>query len=108
MLLGRADALEQTVMKFWIVWVVLSLVVGLVAWKRGRNAPTWFALSMVLSPLLASLLLSITGRDRECPFCKESIKKGATICPHCRSDLLTRQGRVIEGEIIRPDSKAAG
>lgn len=24
---------------------------------------------------------------KTCPFCKEEVKKGASICPHCRKDI---------------------
>jgi hypothetical protein len=37
-------------------WVMLSLVVGVAAASRGRNA-AWLLLALVISPLLAGLLL---------------------------------------------------
>jgi hypothetical protein len=37
-------------------WVMLSLVVGIAAASRGRNA-AWLLLALVISPLLAGLLL---------------------------------------------------
>ena len=37
-------------------WVILSMVVGVAAASRGRNA-AWLLLALVISPLLAALLL---------------------------------------------------
>lgn len=42
----------------------------------------------------AALLLSLglvasrgsAGPHRECPFCKEKMRREATVCPHCRSN----------------------
>jgi hypothetical protein len=38
-------------------WVMLSMVVGVAAASRGRNA-AWLLLALVISPLLAALLLA--------------------------------------------------
>jgi hypothetical protein len=38
-------------------WVILSMVVGIAAASRGRNA-AWLLLALVISPLVAALLLA--------------------------------------------------
>jgi hypothetical protein len=40
-----------------IVWVVVSIIVGVAAGSRGRNGIGWFLVAMCLSPVLALLLL---------------------------------------------------
>ena len=39
------------------VWFFVAIVVGLVASARGRSLPIWFAISLLLSPVLAGILL---------------------------------------------------
>jgi ABC-type transport system involved in cytochrome c biogenesis permease subunit len=42
-----------------IVWVVVSIIVGIAAGSRGRNGVGWFFVSILLSPVLALLLLLV-------------------------------------------------
>jgi hypothetical protein len=40
-----------------LCWFVLAIVVGVAAGGRGRSEVGWFALALILSPLIAGLLL---------------------------------------------------
>ena len=42
-----------------IVWVIVSIIVGIAANARGRNGVGWFFVSILLSPVLALLLLLV-------------------------------------------------
>lgn len=48
-------------MTWFIAWVLLSVVVGMVAQNyRDRNGFGWFVLALVVSPLIAGLLVLAT------------------------------------------------
>lgn len=36
---------------------------------------------------LPGAVISPSGPERICRYCKESVKQGATVCPHCRKDI---------------------
>jgi len=42
-----------------ILWIVLSIVIGVAATARGRNGIGWFFISIFLSPIIAVLLLLV-------------------------------------------------
>lgn len=42
-----------------LIWFVLAIVVGAAAGSRGRSGFGWFALAVLLSPLIAGLIVAI-------------------------------------------------
>lgn len=47
-------------------WLLGSVIVGIAADKRGRNATMFFVSSLVLSPILTGLLvLALSDRNKE-------------------------------------------
>jgi hypothetical protein len=42
-----------------IAWLLLSLAVGAVAASRGRSSVAWFALSFLMTPIIAGLTLLV-------------------------------------------------
>jgi len=42
-----------------IVWMVVSIIVGVAAGSRDRSGTRWFFISILLSPVLALLLLLV-------------------------------------------------
>lgn len=86
---------------FWFLWIAISVVIGVLASKRGREGIAWFFLALVVSPLIAGLLLVIvgpykpaldaqqiaSGAARKCPACAELVKFDAVKCKHCGTDL---------------------
>jgi len=42
-----------------VVWVTVSIIVGVAANSRGRNGVGWFFVSLLLSPIIALLLLLV-------------------------------------------------
>lgn len=77
-------------MEFIVIWLVLSVFVGVLASSYGRSGVGWFALSAVLSPLLAGIGLLASGRKKadagpvkKCPECAETVASEARTCKHC-------------------------
>lgn len=71
-------------MYFFIVYVLLAVVVGASASNKNRSAVGWAALSLAISPLVAFLLLFISGENiKKCPQCAEKVKPEALVCKHC-------------------------
>lgn len=72
---------------------VLSIVAGAVAGSKGRSVAGYFLLSLLFSFIVAILVLvAIPAKEnqaivRECPYCKEQIKREATICKHCGKEV---------------------
>jgi hypothetical protein len=42
-----------------IIWLVLAIVIGVAAARRGRSGLGWLFVSLILSPLVAALLLAL-------------------------------------------------
>jgi hypothetical protein len=84
-----------------VIWLILSVIPGVIASDKGRSGFGYFLLSVVLSPLIgliAALVVSSNterteqravaqGDARKCPFCAELIKPEAVVCKHCGRDL---------------------
>jgi hypothetical protein len=42
-----------------IIWLVLAIVIGVAAARRGRSGLGWLVASLILSPLIAAILLAL-------------------------------------------------
>lgn len=100
---------------YWVYlvgWLLLAVVAGMIAHRKGRSPVFYFLLSVLLSPLIGLICVAITstnrkqieereirsGAKRRCPRCAEVIQRAAKLCPHCRSDLSSPL-RVIEDPV---------
>ena len=75
-----------------LAWLSLSGLVSLVALRRGLPAVEFFAVSLLISPVLALPFAMVfrdpekmirAGKARRCPFCQHVVKIKTEICPHC-------------------------
>jgi phosphotransferase system glucose/maltose/N-acetylglucosamine-specific IIC component len=42
-----------------VIWLVLAIVIGVAAARRGRSGLGWLVASLILSPLIAAILLAL-------------------------------------------------
>ena len=87
-------------MEVFIIWFILSILVGLYAGSRGRGSGNWFVVAMLLSPLLALIFVAVMPNLKElasqpnpdthvkCPDCAELVLKEAKVCKHCGCRLI--------------------
>lgn len=80
-----------------IIWIILSVVIGLWNESRGNSFFIGLLLSLLLSPLIGLLIVGVTGKNekylnekaiqsgelKKCLYCAELVKKEAKICKHC-------------------------
>jgi len=92
-------------------WLAPVVIAALITDSRGRGAVVGLLLGLILGWLgvLIALLLgeayegSRRGSSRvyrECPHCKERMRRDAHVCPHCRSE--------SPAEILEDGLRAAG
>lgn len=81
-------------------YLSFAVVAGIIAGSRGRSGFGYFALSLVVSPLIGIILAvalpnlrpsiereAELADTRDCPHCAERIKKGASVCRFCGRDV---------------------
>lgn len=96
-------------MGYFLLWLALSIVAGVIAGNKGRSGGGFFLLSVLLTPLVGILAALIakpnthalerealnSGQSKKCPSCAELIRSEAKVCRFC--------GRPVE-----PDQKIGG
>lgn len=94
-------------MEFLLVWLVCSVIIGVIASSRGRSGVGWFLIAALLSPLIGLILVLVFQKKGEaaaavdeagqkitadshvrCPDCRELVRKDAKKCKHCGTALI--------------------
>ena len=86
-------------MTYFLLWIALSVAVGMFAGQRGRGTGNWFLVSTLLSPVLGFIFLIASPNLRQtpeqadaakrikCPTCAELVMPEASVCKHCGAAL---------------------
>ena len=81
-------ALLDSPMILLLFFSLLGAIIGIAAaQKRGLHIAAGIIGGLLLGPL--AVLMFLITPERKCPFCAETIKKEAKVCPHCQRDLPT-------------------
>jgi hypothetical protein len=67
-------------------WLVL---LGLIAHHKGRSVAAWTLPFLIVPPIIGLCILPFLSNLalRKCPACLETVKREASVCKHCRSNL---------------------
>jgi hypothetical protein len=66
------------------LWLVMMIVTGALASRRGRSVIGWLLLALIFTPVVLLILLVLPDRTlKTCPDCAEEVKRDALICRHC-------------------------
>ena len=85
---------------FLLINIVAAVIVAIIASTKGRSGFLWFLYGFFLWPVAFIHILVVGKKEPEvqqvepeekripCPACKEMIKEGALVCPHCSNKLI--------------------
>lgn len=83
-------------------YVVLSILVGVYAWYKGRSGAGFFLLSLLLTPVIGFVIALVSRPDSEaivrrtgkqkCSKCGKYAKRGARACRHCGNEFPLTTG----------------
>ena len=70
-----------------IVWLILSILVGVYANSKGKSGILYFFISITLSPLLGFIIALVSGdaTKKKCSNCGQEIDINAKVCPFCNN-----------------------
>lgn len=72
----------------WVVLWLLSIIITTYIGAKKGNAVAAFFVGLFFGPLgIIFAALSGDKHRHPCPYCRELVKDGASICPHCRKEL---------------------
>ena len=73
-------------MFFLIFWILFGVARAMIGARKGEPI-VGFILGIFLGPIGLLIVALSKGNRQDCPFCRELIRPGATICPHCRNEI---------------------
>lgn len=75
-------------MEFVVIWVLCGIAGSMIGARKGLGCEG-FALGVLLGPIGLLIAALMQGDRRPCPFCRELVRDGAAVCPHCHRDLAS-------------------
>jgi hypothetical protein len=102
-------------MEWVLLWLGLSVVIGIAAAARGRSGFGYLMLAVVASPLISGVLLALLPARNahedatdQCPECAERVHWQALKCKHCGVDLRPYRQAAQQAYNERMAAKKAG
>jgi|SRR5579864_1702511 len=82
------------------VWILLAVLVGDFADRKGHRGRFWFGLSLICSPLIGFVVVALLPSRADlapiwyqpCPNCLRTVKAGTDVCPYCHAGLTGKAG----------------
>lgn len=106
-------------MLYFLLWIGLSVAVGMLATQRNRGSGTWFLVSVLFSPLLGVIFLFASPNLKtsteaaeqanrvKCPACAEWVQPEASVCKHCGGALVPDPGFAYRAQLERETTTKA-
>lgn len=69
-----------------ILWLICGVIAAAIGSNKGEGCLA-FIVGLLLGPLGILVAVISKGNRWVCPYCKETIAKGATICKHCKKEI---------------------
>ena len=91
-----------------LILLVLALIPAFIARSKGRSFALWYiyGVCLLIVAIPHSIIISKTTEQKdkelksagyvECLYCKEPVKAGAVVCPHCRRELPQPDPQAVE------------
>ena len=109
------SALQITPLFLWfVIWILIGVVVGLIAASRGRSFIGWGIYALLIWPVALVHLVCIPRTERglerraradgrsRCPHCSEHVRHEAKVCPYCRKKVGPAERRWDDHIVRRP------
>lgn len=75
----------------WLIPLILATVIG-----QGKDRTGFgFVLGFLLGIFGVLIIALMPAAGYPCPRCRGTVRRGASVCPHCRSDLLAANSEVV-------------
>jgi len=89
----------------FLIWLLLSVMVGFYANNKGRSGIIFFLISLFLTPVLGIIIAVLfssnvekvednyinTGKGKKCPKCAEVVRSEAEVCRYCGGVFVSMQ-----------------
>lgn len=91
-----------------LILLGLALIPAFIASSKGRSFVLWYiyGVCLLIVAIPHSIIISKTAEQKdkelksagyvECSYCKEPVKAGAVVCPHCRRELPQPDPQAVE------------
>jgi MFS family permease len=81
------------------VWILLAVLVGDFADRKGHRGRFWFGLSLISSPLIGFVVVALLPSSADltpveytwCRYCLRTVRVRTDICPYCHADLTRKK-----------------
>lgn len=70
-----------------ITWTLIWAIIGYAVGVRKGEQWTGAILAVMFGPIGVLVVAFMRGNRMDCPFCKSTIRKDASICPYCRNGI---------------------